>query len=46
VVFIISLRGHVCAHTTSLTPSRFIEVHVPNQETARSHYVLRISMLK
>ena len=37
VVFIVSPRGQVCAHNTSLTPSRFIEVPVPNQESARSY---------
>ena len=30
---IISLRGKVWAHTTSLTPPRFIEVPVPSQES-------------
>jgi hypothetical protein len=37
VVFIISPRGQVCAHNTSLTPSRFIEVPVRNQESAWSY---------
>jgi hypothetical protein len=37
MVFIISLRGQVCAHNTSLTPSHFIEVPVPCQESARSY---------
>ena len=32
----ISLRGEVWVHKTSLTLSCFIEVHVPNQASARS----------
>ena len=41
MVFIISLRGQVCAHNTSLTPSRFIEVPVPGKESARSYLCVR-----
>ena len=41
VVVIISLRGPVWAHKTSLTPSRFIEVPVPSQESARSYLCVR-----
>ena len=41
VVFIISLRGQVCVHNISLTPPRFIEVPVPNQESARSYLCIR-----
>ena len=33
---IISLRGEVCAHKTSLTPPLLIEVPVPSQEGERS----------
>jgi hypothetical protein len=33
---IISLRGEVWAHKCSLTPSYFIVVHVPSQESERS----------
>jgi hypothetical protein len=33
---IISLRGEIWAHKCSLTPSYFIEVHVPSQESERS----------
>jgi hypothetical protein len=32
---IISVRGEVWAHKTSLTSPLFIEVHVPSQESAR-----------
>jgi hypothetical protein len=41
VVFIISLRGQVCVHNIGLTPPRFIEVPVPNQESARSYLCVR-----
>ena len=41
VVFIISLKGQVCVHIISLTPSRFIEVPVPNQESVRSYLCVR-----
>jgi hypothetical protein len=33
---IISVRGEVWAHKTSLASPLFIEVHVPSQESARS----------
>ena len=41
VLFIISLIGQVRAHKTSLTPSRFIEVSVPSQESVRSYLCVR-----
>jgi hypothetical protein len=41
VLFIISLIGQVRAHKTSLTPSRFIEVPVPSQESVRSYLCVR-----
>jgi len=34
---IISPRGDVCLHKTSLTPMLFIEVPVLNQESERSY---------
>jgi hypothetical protein len=43
---ITSLRGKVWAHQTSLTPSLFIEVPVPSQESERSRIcVLGVSIL-
>ena len=41
MVFIISLIGQIWAHKTSLTPSRFIEVPVPSQESSRSYLCVR-----
>jgi hypothetical protein len=41
VVFIVSPRGQVCVHNTSLTTSRVIEAPVPNQESARSYVCVR-----
>ena len=43
---VISLRGELWAHKTSLTPPLFIEVSVPSQESERSCiFVLFVSIL-
>ena len=36
----IAIRGESRAHTTSLTPSHFIEGSVPNPESKQSLYVV------
>ena len=46
LVCIISLRGKVLVHRTSLTPPLFIEVPVPSQESEQSCIsVLGVSIL-
>jgi hypothetical protein len=39
MIYIISLRGEICAHNTSLTPSSVIEVSVPSQESESVMYL-------